>query len=151
MSRARQLSIREVETADLAAVVRLVAQMDDDGEAEMPLDQAREILERIKRYPDYTLYLAERAGRVVGTFGLLVMDKLAHGGKKSAIVEDVVVAPEARRTGVGKAMMEFARSSAAERGCYKISLTSNAKRERAHAFYESLGFRRHGYSFYTEL
>ena len=33
------------------------------------------------------------------------------------------------------------------KGCYKVTLSSNLKRERAHAFYESLGFERHGYSF----
>ena len=36
------------------------------------------------------------------------------------------------------------------KGCYKLVLSSNAKRERAHAFYESLGFERHGYSFRIE-
>lgn len=34
-----------------------------------------------------------------------------------------------------------------KKGCYKAALSSNLKRERAHAFYESLGFERHGYSF----
>ena len=33
------------------------------------------------------------------------------------------------------------------RGCYKTSLSANLKREHAHAFYESLDFERHGYSF----
>ena len=32
-------------------------------------------------------------------------------------------------------------------GCYKLALSSNRRRERAHAFYESLGFERHGVSF----
>jgi hypothetical protein len=32
-------------------------------------------------------------------------------------------------------------------GCYKIVISSNFKRPKAHAFYESLGFKRHGYSF----
>ena len=34
---------------------------------------------------------------------------------------------------------------------YKLVLSSNAKRERAHAFYESLGFERHGVSFRLNL
>jgi predicted GNAT family acetyltransferase len=34
-----------------------------------------------------------------------------------------------------------------EAGCYKMALSSNVKRAAAHAFYESLGFERHGYSF----
>ena len=44
-------------------------------------------------------------------------------------------------------MMRFAMARATEKHCYKIVLSSNAKRERAHSFYESLGFERHGFSF----
>ena len=51
------------------------------------------MLERFADYPDYTLYVAEQAGDVVGSFALLVMDNLGHLGAPSAIVEDVVVAP----------------------------------------------------------
>jgi GNAT superfamily N-acetyltransferase len=38
-----------------------------------------------------------------------------------------------------------------DKGCYKLALSSNSRRSRAHAFYESLGFKRHGYSFVAEL
>ena len=31
--------------------------------------------------------------------------------------------------------------------CYKVALSANLKRKRAHVFYESLGFRIHGYSY----
>ena len=36
-------------------------------------------------------------------------------------------------------------------GCYKLALSSNIRFERAHAFYDKLGFQRHGYSFVVEL
>ena len=35
--------------------------------------------------------------------------------------------------------------------CYKLVLSSNAKRARAHEFYDKLGFRRHGISFWIDL
>jgi hypothetical protein len=38
-----------------------------------------------------------------------------------------------------------------EKGCYKMTLSSNLKRESAHAFYDSLGFKKHGFSFLVEL
>jgi len=44
-------------------------------------------------------------------------------------------------------MMRHALRLCDEKGCYKVALSSNLKRERAHAFYESLGFAKHGYSF----
>ena len=45
---------------------------------------------------------------------------------------------------------DFARGRGREQGCYKLALSSGMPREAAHRFYESLGFRRHGYSFWTE-
>ena len=48
-------------------------------------------------------------------------------------------------------MMEFALERCRQKGCYKLVLSSNAKRTRAHAFYELLGFERHGYSFRVDL
>jgi GNAT superfamily N-acetyltransferase len=88
---------------------------------------------------------------IVGTFALLVMDNLGHLGAPSAIVEDVAVDPQHQGHGIGRAMMKFALDRAQEQGCYKLMLSSNAKRERAHAFYESLGFTRHGFSFRVDL
>ncbi len=76
---------------------------------------------------------------------------MAHLGTPSAIVEDVGVLPKMQGKGVGKAMMEFALKYAKEKGCYKMTLSSNLRREATHQFYESLGFQKHGFSFLVEL
>src|SRR5690606_1039389 len=98
-------------------------------------------------YPDYTLFVVMLNDRVAGSFALLVMHNLGHLGAPSAIVEDVVVDLDLQGQGIGQAMMRFAMARCREKGCYKLMLSSNARRERAHAFYEALGFERHGYSF----
>jgi GNAT superfamily N-acetyltransferase len=79
------------------------------------------------------------------------MDNLGHGGTPSAVVEDVAVSPAWQGQGIGKRMMHFALAQARTAGCYKMALSSNLRRTSAHAFYESLGFRKHGYSFVMEL
>ncbi len=81
----------------LPAVLALYAQPElDDGEV-LPLDAGRaRCIARFARYPDYTLYVAEQDGAIVGSFALLVMDNLGHLGAPSGIVEDVVVAPHCR-------------------------------------------------------
>ncbi len=142
------LEIREARASDLDAVVALMAQL--GGGAPLAPGQARAIFDRYADYPDYRLYVALRDGRVAGCFSMLVMDNLAHGGAKSAIVEDVVVDAALRGQGIGTRMMDFARGRGREQGCYKLALSSGMPREAAHRFYESLGFRRHGYSFWTE-
>lgn len=48
-------------------------------------------------------------------------------------------------------MMRHALKLAADNGCYKAIVSSNLRRGVAHAFYESLGFERHGYSFRISL
>jgi GNAT superfamily N-acetyltransferase len=143
--------VRPASAADVAGVLALYAQPDlDDGNV-LPIDQAVALLERFGRYPDYTLFVAEQDHAMVGSFALLVMDNLGHLGAPSGIVEDVVVAPARQSNGIGAAMMRFAMERCREKGCYKLVLSSNAKRVRAHAFYESLGFERHGYSFRINL
>jgi GNAT superfamily N-acetyltransferase len=141
------LAIREATRADLPAVLALYAQPGfDDGDV-LSLPEAEAMLDRFKAYPDYALYVAEEAGAIVGTFAILVMDNLGHRGAPSAIVEDVVVALDRQGRGLGTRMMEAAIGMARARGCYKLALSSNMKRTAAHAFYEGLGFERHGYSF----
>lgn len=147
MTDADIVSIREAEKRDLPGVLALYAQPDLDDGVVLPMIDAERIFARFERYPDYTLYVAELDGRIVGTFAMLVMDNLGHMGAPSAIVEDVAVGPMLQSKGVGRAMMAFAMERAKDKNCYKLVLSSNAKRERAHAFYENIGFERHGYSF----
>ncbi len=139
--------IRPAVKGDLPAVLRLYAQPDLDDGAMLPIAEAERVFDRMARYPDYTLYVAELDGRIVGTFALLIMDNLAHMGATSAVVEDVVVDATHRGHGIGSAMMTHAVVVCRSKGCYKMALSSNLKREKAHAFYDSLGFERHGYSF----
>ena len=106
---------------------------------------------RMQKYPNYNLYVAIQAGQVVGAFELLIMDNLGHLGAPSAIVEDVAVHPNLQGRGIGKEMMRFALKICQKAKCYKMALSSNIKRTSAHKFYESLGFKKHGYSFLVKL
>jgi GNAT superfamily N-acetyltransferase len=146
-----RIDVRPAVAADLPAVLALYAQPEMDDGAVLPLGEAERLLARFSAYPDYTLYVAEQDRRIVGTYALLVMDNLGHLGAPSAIVEDVLVAPDRQGDGIGRNMMCFAAGTARSKGCYKMMLSSNAKRERAHAFYRRLGFARHGYSFRLDL
>jgi ribosomal protein S18 acetylase RimI-like enzyme len=147
---AEALTLREAKADDLPAVLALYAQPGlDDGDV-LSVERAREVFAQFARYPSYRLFVAcDGSGRVVGSYALLVMHNLAHRGTPSAIAEDVVVDQHRRGQGIGRQMMEHARALAREAGAYKLALSSNQKRTRAHAFYESLGFQRHGISFVT--
>jgi ribosomal protein S18 acetylase RimI-like enzyme len=141
------MNLRDITFDDLPDVLRLYAQPDFDNGEVLDDAQARALYARFLTYPDYKIYVAEEGGRIVGSFALLVMLNLGHCGAPSVIVEDVVVDPQMQGRGVGAAMMRAAMDLARDKGCYKLVLSSNAKRVRAHAFYERLGFTRHGISF----
>lgn len=167
-----KLTIREATEGDLPAVLALYAQPSMDNGLVLSLAEATGLLAQFRHYPSYRLWVACReeidigngndsnnacgkasanssanAADVVGTYALLVMHNLAHRGTPSAIVEDVVVREDLQSQGIGQQMMQHAQSQARAAGCYKLVLSSNQKRESAHAFYESLGFQRHGLSF----
>jgi len=135
--------------SDLPQLLSLYAQLGQDDGSVLPLEVATSIYCKMQSYPDYRLYVALDEDRVIGTFAMLVMDNLGHLGASSAILEDVVVAKELRGQGIGKLMMEYANSLCRQKGCYKMSFSSNINREAAHRFYETLGFQKHGYSFYV--
>jgi GNAT superfamily N-acetyltransferase len=145
------IAVREASEADLPAVLAIYAQPELDAGDVLSLDDARDRFARFARYPDYKLYVAVDGDAIVGTFALLVMDNLLHRGAPSGVVEDVGVAPELHGRGIGKAMMQHAMQRCRDRGCYKLVLSSNAKRSNAHAFYASLGFEQHGVSFHVTL
>lgn len=141
------LTIREASESDLPDILKLYGQPEiDDGEI-LPLNAAKQIFAQFALYPHYHLYVAERGSKIVGSYAFLIMHNLGHMGAPSAVVEDVVVDPACQGEGIGKLMMQHALKCAGIAGCYKLTLSSNAKRDRAHAFYEKLGFERHGYSF----
>lgn len=143
------LMLREATAADLPAVLALYAQPGlDDGEVLSP-EAARDVFAQFARYPNYRLFVACDAdsGAVLGSYALLVMHNLAHMGTPSAIAEDVVVDQAHRSRGIGKRLMDHAIAQARAAGAYKLALSSNQKRTRAHAFYDALGFERHGFSF----
>lgn len=141
------VSIREAGEGDLPAVLALYAQPGMDDGRVLSLDEARETWRQFARYPSYRLFVAEEGGAVVATYALLVMHNLAHQGTPSAIAEDVVVSDAHQRRGLGRQLMVHAIEQARVAGCYKLALSSNAKRTSAHAFYRSLGFQQHGLSF----
>ena len=149
-----QVLIRQATVDDLPDILSLYAQPDMDNNKVISLENAKELFDQFSQYPNYHLYVAcypNADNKVVGTFALLVMHNIGHQGSPSAIVEDVVVSSSHQSQTIGSEMMSHAMVLARQAGCYKLALSSNQKRHRAHTFYESLGFDKHGYSFQIKL
>lgn len=147
----KDLLIREAGEDDIPAILALYAAAGIGDETQFTVKQAGEHLAVLKQYPSFRLFVAVAGQAVIGSYELLIMDNLPKRGRRSGIVDAVAVHPEHQGKGVGRAMMRHALEECRLGGCYKLTLSSNLKREDAHRFYDSLGFQRHGYSFHVEL
>lgn len=150
MPQTEVVRIRPACRDDLSAVVALYRDL-ESGSSRVDLPIAEAIFERIQKYPDYKIYLAFKGEMAAGTFALMIMDAIGERCAPVGIVEDVVVARSLRSKGIGRAMILFAMARCADAGCYKMMLSTNARRTEAHRFYEALGFERHGFSFVVHL
>jgi GNAT superfamily N-acetyltransferase len=142
--------IREAVRGDLPELLSLYFQL-APGDIPLKLPVAEAIWDRMASYPCFRVRVAEIDGILVGTYSLLAMDNLAHGGAGTAILENVVVREGLRGAGIGRKMMEEAMALARGLGCYKLALSSGLSRTGARSFYEELGCERHGHSFYVRL
>jgi ribosomal protein S18 acetylase RimI-like enzyme len=66
-----------------------------------------------------------------------------------AYVEELYVAPQARRHGLGRALLEAAMEAARERGAVYIDLYTGEDDRPARALYERMGFRYDGDLYYA--
>lgn len=146
--------IRHAQARDVPQILQLLAQPDMDGGSVQDEAAAQSQLQKIQqsRHQQQYVVCEENAPHeVLSTYLLSFIEKIGHSGAPVAIAEDVVVASRMQGQGLGQMMMQHAMEEARARGCYKLALSSNRKREKAHAFYQSLGFVQHGYSFEVEL
>jgi len=88
-----------------------------------------------------------------GVIGLLTTSTMLvlHRPRPVGRISMMVVAEAERGQGVGAALVAEAEARLRAAGCGLVEVTSNAKRLRAHAFYERLGYERSSYRFARQL
>jgi len=86
-------------------------------------------------------------------FGLLVLSRHwgLHASGPIAYIAALVVTASARRRGVGKVFVDYAREWGRSHGCSRLTVTSAEHRADAHAFYPSMGMPYTGRRFSVSL
>lgn len=138
----RVFRVERAARTDAAALVALLAD-DEFGRTREGADLVRyeAAYDAISRDPaQYLAAVRDEAGRIVGTMQLTIVPGLSRGGTTRLQVEGVRVAGDARGTGLGTAMLEWAHNHGRARGATLAQLTTDAARDRAHAFYRRLGY-----------
>lgn len=141
---AKATAVREATLADLGHILPLLDQLrEQSSRPERPGEELtprhQQAMAEILGSPHMTILVAEVGGEIRGTCALAFLPNINHGAAPYCILENMVVDQSVRGSGVGKALVDRAVELARQKGCYKLSLTSNLKRADAHRFYESAG------------
>ncbi|MCY9786260.1 GNAT family N-acetyltransferase [Nocardiopsis sp. EMB25] len=138
------MMIRAAIRSDLGAILRLLRELggtaDTQGAHVRMSSAAVRAWTRMENDPDRTVLVAEERGQIIGTLDLLVVANLTHDAQPWAVVDNLVVDPQRRGGGVGRALMEDALDRATRAGCYKVELFAHESRDRSSGFSAALGF-----------
>jgi GNAT superfamily N-acetyltransferase len=128
------MGIRFVSESDAEAAGRLI------GELGYPLtrEETKRRIAMVLQAVDHRTWVYEDDGAVVGI--LHAFHRPAFDNPPEVMVQALVVSGSHRSKGVGEALMRVAESWAHEMGCGSVSLYSRVDRDRAHQFYERLGY-----------
>jgi ribosomal protein S18 acetylase RimI-like enzyme len=144
--------IRRAETRDLDALGRLGAMLmrthyDFDPQRFLaPADGASRgyasFLGNVLRDPEGCIFVAERDGAIAG-YVYAALEPLSWKELRgpSGFIHDVVVADEARNSGIGKRLMETAMDWLREHGAPRVILWTAAPNDTAQRLFRELGFR----------
>lgn len=136
--------IREARTTDLDALVELLGllfALEADfaacaADARRQESGLRLMLEAAK---GRLVLVADSADVVVGMATAQVVVSTAEGGQ-ALLVEDVVVRPEARGQGIGRALLARIEAWGTGLGATRLQLLADKDNAPAHAFYHACGF-----------
>ncbi|MGZ5001415.1 MAG: GNAT family N-acetyltransferase [Methylomonas sp.] len=136
------LTVTPAKTADIPALCELLNELFMQ-EAEFNPDYAAQSrgLACIIDNPEVgSILVARRQGEIVGMVNLLYTVSTALG-ERVALLEDMVVAPAMRGSGIGSRLVEAAIGHARHSGCRRITLLTDQDNQRAQRFYGRHGFR----------
>jgi ribosomal-protein-alanine N-acetyltransferase len=147
----RDFIVRPAEPGDAEALTRLAEAVSAEPEAWLisadgdwrSVGDERRYLKAVRRYPHAAVFVAERGdGAIIGRLSLA---RDSHPASAHVADLGLMVAKDARRQGVGKALLEAAVGWAGRSHVRKLELHVFPWNEPAVQLYERFGFEREGY------
>ncbi len=133
------LKIRYAVSSDLPDLLALYIHLHDN-----PLPKIDERIEkiwaRIISDENHIILLGCVGDEIVSSCALVIVENLTHGQRPYALIENVITHPLHRKKGYASQILNAAKETAAERGCYKIMLLTGSKKESTLNFYRRAGY-----------
>lgn len=141
MSAPSEVRVIRATEAHVPDIVRLVGELraQEDLPAAIPAESVHAYLAE----PACVVLLAEAEDGIVGLLSVRVMGDLFHGGT-SALIQELIVDEDRRRTGVAGALLDAAIAHARDAGCAEIAVSTGERNLPARAAYRSRGFEEEG-------
>jgi glucosamine-phosphate N-acetyltransferase len=134
------MTVRELELADYGrGYLTLLEQLTTVGD--VTFADFQRTFSNIQQSKLHTVLVATDGDQLLGSATLVIEPKFIHGCSPVGHIEDVVVAKEARGTGVGALLVDHLVEAALLAGCYKVLLDCSEKHV---GFYEKSHFARDG-------
>jgi ribosomal protein S18 acetylase RimI-like enzyme len=127
--------IREARPQDYARIAELAGQLGYPSSA----DEIAKRFAGMQHSNEHTVFVAQVGSELAGWLAVFVYRVVEADAR--AEISGLVVDERYRSQRIGMHLLARAERWAREKGCRAIGLRSNVIRDRAHAFYERLGYR----------
>ncbi len=140
------LKIRDGKLSDAADLAALMCEL-GYGTAGAEMESR---LISILKDPRYKTLVALNDDKICGMIGTVSASSYLHNDLTGRIIA-LVVSRESRRRGIGARLIAEAEKNLIQRGITRVTVTARFEREKAHQFYEKLGYARTGFRFAKNL
>lgn len=137
--------LRDAKTSDAARLVELIHELGH----EVTEKQVRKNLAALSKVGETPIVVSldKKVVGLVGVHRMVTVHRPAPVGR----IPVLVVAKEARASGLGRTLVDAAEQWCRKKDCQLIEVTSNDRRTEAHAFYRHMGYERTGGRFFKKL
>ena len=140
------LKIRDGKLSDAADLAALMCEL---GYGTAGAEMESRLISILKDLRYKTL-VALNDDKICGMIGTVSASSYLHNDLTGRIIA-LVVSRESRRRGIGARLIAEAEKNLIQRGITRVTVTARFEREKAHQFYEKLGYARTGFRFAKNL
>ena len=140
------LKIRDGELSDAPELAALMCELG----YETTIAEMESRLISILKDPRYKTLVVLNDDKICGMIGTVSASSYLHNDLTGRIIA-LVVSRESRRRGIGARLIAEAEKNLIQRGITRVTVTARFEREKAHQFYEKLGYARTGFRFAKNL